>query len=293
MRLDYYCAVRMLDAKRKEITNKRTLKSFDGFVEKSEGSDFTEFLEDTLETADLLGEHIRLEFRSDEGRLYARASFHENKSLDESEIGQLSDYVNGQFIDGYSSSDIAVRRLLKLYWLEFIHEEISGPFKTEAKRPTTEKNKPSIKTDNVIRLRDAVRAGDVESVNALLNAGTKVDGVPTQIDQHFTEMPALSVAVGSDNLEIAKLLLQHGADPNCKRGIGPGLQGKSPIMRADSLEMIDLLLAAGADPNLKDEAGETLISWRRREASMFEDIFPEDAQQLRSMAAKIEKHLAQ
>lgn len=291
MRLDYYCAVKLRDAKREEITHVKTLKRFDGFVEKSEGSDFTEFLEDTLSDAHLLGEHIQLEFRPAEGRLYARASFHEKSPLDEAELEELSDHVRGQFIDGYASSDIALRRFLKQYWIEFVHEEISGPIKVDAPRPAQRKTKSAAKTDDLTRLRDAVKAGDAQAVSALLDAGVKIDGVPKPIDQYFTEMPALSVAASNDNLEIAKLLLSHGADPNNANGVGPGLQGKTAIMRTSSLDMIDLLLAAGADPNHKGEAGETLITWRRREADMMEDILPDHAKELRDLADKIERHL--
>lgn len=291
MRLDYYCAVKLRDSQGKEISDAKTLKRFDGFTEKSDGSDFTEFLEDTLETAELAGEPIRLEYRAEEARLYARASFHEARALDEAELEDLTDYVHGQFIDGYGSSDIAVRRFLKQYWIEFIHEEISGPIKIDAPRPAQRKTKSAAKTNDLTRLRDAVKTGDVQTVRALLDAGVKVDGVPKPIDQYFTEMPALSVAASNDNVEIAKLLLSHGADPNNASGVGPGLQGKTAIMRTNFLDVIDLLLAAGADPNHKDEAGETLITWRRREADMMEDILPDHAKELRDLADKIERHL--
>jgi hypothetical protein len=290
MRLDYYCAILLRDAKRNEITDARTLKSFDGYIQKNKGSEFTEFMEDTLESANLIGEQIRLEFRAGDNRLFARSSFHEDAPLTDTEVEELSDYVQGQFIDGYGSSDIEIRRLFKVYWIEFNQEQITGPFKTKSKRPKKRKT-TSVKTNNVMRLRDAVKAGDSDLVISLLDAGTRVDAVPTPIDQHFTEMPALSVAAESGNLKIAEILLQRGADPNCKSGIGPGLQGKTPIMRCDSLAMINLLLAAGADPQLKDEAGETLISWRRREAEMLQDILREAAQELHALADKIEKHL--
>jgi len=98
MRLDYYCAIILRDAKRNEITDTNTLKSFDGYIEKNEGSDFTEFLEDTLEYANLIGEKIRLEFRADDKRLFARSSFHEDISLTDAEVEELSNYVKGQFI---------------------------------------------------------------------------------------------------------------------------------------------------------------------------------------------------
>src|SRR3989304_7826884 len=55
----------------------------------------------------------------------------------------------------------------------------------------------------------------------------------------------LIFAVFSDNLEGARILLEHGADPNARRE-GPGPSG-SALFSAGDRAMIDLLLSHGAD----------------------------------------------
>jgi len=65
------------------------------------------------------------------------------------------------------------------------------------------------------------------------------------------------------HLEVVKLLLEHGADPNVKNR-----DGKTPLHNAASeghLEVVKLLLERGADPNVKDDDGNTPLhnaAWR-------------------------------
>lgn len=68
----------------------------------------------------------------------------------------------------------------------------------------------------------------------------------------------LHVAAGNNDLELARLLLGHGADANARDAAG-----HTPLYFAThqrDLEMMTLLLEAKADPNAKDNAGETLMA---------------------------------
>jgi len=69
----------------------------------------------------------------------------------------------------------------------------------------------------------------------------------------------LIFAVFSDNLEGARILLEHGADPNARRE-GPGPSG-SALFSAQDRPMIDLLLSHGADLELRDNDGRTTLLW--------------------------------
>ncbi|HEY4788159.1 MAG TPA: hypothetical protein VIH57_19025 [Bacteroidales bacterium] len=64
---------------------------------------------------------------------------------------------------------------------------------------------------------------------------------------------ALVMAVFSNNLQLAKKLIFHGADVNFRlNGFGSQLF-TTPLFEVKSTEMINLLLKSGADPNLKRE----------------------------------------
>ncbi|MFI4946312.1 MAG: ankyrin repeat domain-containing protein [Burkholderiales bacterium] len=87
-------------------------------------------------------------------------------------------------------------------------------------------------------LLEAVRHGDLAAVKAALDAGVPVD-TPFRYDR-----TALSFAAGRDNLEIVKLLLDRGADPNKK----DTFYGATPVnwaVNKGSVAMIRLLLERG------------------------------------------------
>ena len=90
-------------------------------------------------------------------------------------------------------------------------------------------------------LLEAVRRGDLAAVRAALDAGVPVD-TPFRY-----ERTALSFAAGRDNLEIVKLLLERGADPNKK----DTFYGASPMNWAadkGSVAMIRLMIERGGTP---------------------------------------------
>jgi ankyrin repeat protein len=67
----------------------------------------------------------------------------------------------------------------------------------------------------------------------------------------------LMVAAFSNNLDGARILLEHGADPNARR-VTP--DRASAIFFADT-EMIDLLVRYGADVELRSGQGQTPLWW--------------------------------
>lgn len=89
-------------------------------------------------------------------------------------------------------------------------------------------------------LYHAVLIGDIKRAKECLANG----GDPNYIEMIRT---LLVVAVINDNLEMARLLLDHGANPNLK-----SKDGLTPLMEAHSRELVKLLAEYGADPNVTD-----------------------------------------
>lgn len=101
-------------------------------------------------------------------------------------------------------------------------------------------------------LMDATIDGDTEELSKLLKKGAD----PNEQEDEFGST-ALIVASDNDQMDAAKILLEHGADPN----LGD-FSGYTPLMEAvfmENKEMIQLLLEHGADPNLSDSEGMTAI----------------------------------
>ena len=96
-------------------------------------------------------------------------------------------------------------------------------------------------------LKSAAEAGDVKFVRALLKMGAEVDTTSTGAT-------ALHTAVQWDQLEIVRLLLAAGANPNAE-----DVDMCTPLMLARSLECVDLLLAAGASVDFADQVGTEVV----------------------------------
>jgi ankyrin repeat protein len=101
-------------------------------------------------------------------------------------------------------------------------------------------------------------SGLTGSVAALLDAGAKVDEAD---DDGIT---VLSWAAISNRLNIARLLIQHGADVNHvdKKGMTPLLYAAS-IDFGDSA-MVDLLLKSGARTTARTKEGLTALELARK-----------------------------
>jgi ankyrin repeat protein len=100
-------------------------------------------------------------------------------------------------------------------------------------------------------LRDAVLRGDVQVAGTLLNflgPDVEVDGEPL-----------LHTAVKKGKIEVLKMLLQRGTDPNKK-----DKHGKAPLHYAAEfccIKCVKLLLEAGADPRLPSKRGRTPLNY--------------------------------
>ena len=110
------------------------------------------------------------------------------------------------------------------------------------------------------RLVEAVKAGDLETVRALLTE---------QIDVSVAEADgatALHWAVHRNELETARLLLQAGADVNAANDYG--VTALSLACVNGNAEMVETLLKAGADPNAARLSGETTLMTAARTGSV-------------------------
>ena len=102
--------------------------------------------------------------------------------------------------------------------------------------------------NNTDKFRDAVIKNDIDKVIEMINNGVEIDTVCT----HYHNRTPLCDTAVYDNIELAKILLDHGADVN-------GNGGELPIFLTDNLYMIKLLVSYGADINMKNKYGETRL----------------------------------
>lgn len=90
----------------------------------------------------------------------------------------------------------------------------------------------------------AAALGELEQVRHIL------DGAPQRVQEtRPSGRRPLSAAIESDHDDIARLLLERGADPNWSEPTAPKGRALQAAARAGRTEMVDLLLAHGADPN--------------------------------------------
>ena len=105
--------------------------------------------------------------------------------------------------------------------------------------------------DNMSALWEAVSSGRLDDAARLIELGADVN----RLHENYGSL--LMVAAADPNLDMARLLLAHGADVNAQWWEGTAL------MRATGSgneQMVELLLSAGADPALGDDRGETPLS---------------------------------
>lgn len=118
-------------------------------------------------------------------------------------------------------------------------------------------------------LHAAIQSNNMELIEALLDAGARVDTV-----SRGTGTP-LHQAANSGNIPVADLLIKRGADVNaldCCNGITP-LHVAVTRTNPTSISMTTLLLAWGANPNARTNAGRTpLIEARDASAAMVHEL---------------------
>lgn len=103
---------------------------------------------------------------------------------------------------------------------------------------------------NTTPLYGAARNGSLELVKLLVSKGAKVNAV----NKEFS-MP-LAKAVQADNLEIAKFLLEHGADKTINHSDD---EFQTAIFKARSAKMAQLLIANGANVSESDKKGLSVL----------------------------------
>jgi ankyrin repeat protein len=118
----------------------------------------------------------------------------------------------------------------------FDFDQVADPFAEEEKER------------KLMELSYAVSSGDADTVKALLSEGISAD---SEIGNS-----GITLLMQAKNAQIAKLLLDAGADVNRRDKSGRSVLHHIANREADSL-MVALLLRAGANVNLKDNSGET------------------------------------
>lgn len=108
-------------------------------------------------------------------------------------------------------------------------------------------------------------SGQFECVSRLLSQASVVD-----IPDSLHAWTPLFEAVMQNSLDCAKLLLQHGANPNARST--PGNRQETPLFHATSLEMVLLLESYGADLDAissENQYAFEQVAWRSLELLQF------------------------
>ena len=103
----------------------------------------------------------------------------------------------------------------------------------------------------------AVRVGNIGKVRALIEKGTSVNVKDENGD------PLLYFSICWSKFDIAKLLIEHGADVNARNGIMDTSLHRAAFcvyQNKKALDVVKLLIEHGADVNAKDEHEFTPLS---------------------------------
>lgn len=104
----------------------------------------------------------------------------------------------------------------------------------------------------------AAKAGDLDKVQALVNAGADVNATDPN---DLWERTALMQAARLGHADVVKFLLSKGADVT-KQGEGTGASPLKEAAYKGHVEVVNALLAAGAKPDFNtDEQGRSPLVW--------------------------------
>ncbi len=105
-------------------------------------------------------------------------------------------------------------------------------------------------------LQSAIVKGDTPRAAALIRSGMELNfNFDDLLPRQRTYESPLTMAIFRGRLDIARLLLDAGADASRRDG-----SGQTPVHRAKSAEAIRLLIRFGADPNAQDSTGRTAVA---------------------------------
>ena len=114
-------------------------------------------------------------------------------------------------------------------------------------------------------LHIATQAGFLAISEVLLAKGANPNAVLVRHAERTDDTPQfggpLNAALDRSRLDVVRLLLDKGADPNLRDEGRPWPRdsGNPPLLFAQSKEAVQLLLSKGADPNLPGRQGTTLL----------------------------------
>jgi ankyrin repeat protein len=112
---------------------------------------------------------------------------------------------------------------------------------------------------NKILLLQYVFDGQLDFIKSLINTGIDVDTCQEKGMTHENGRTALILAISEEYLEIVKILIESGADPNLRDEDS----SDSPLIyavRKQNTEIVDLLVKSGANINYQNTNGDTAIS---------------------------------
>ena len=104
-------------------------------------------------------------------------------------------------------------------------------------------------------IQAAIATRDTERTAAFVRARRPLDFNFNDSHRGRSHESPLTMSVNRNSPDIARLLLEGGADPNRRDGAGA-----AAIHQARSAQLVRLLVQAGADPNLLDARGRTAIA---------------------------------
>ena len=109
------------------------------------------------------------------------------------------------------------------------------------------------------RLHDAARAGNLNEVRRLIDEGCDVSGIDADLHQ-----TPLHYAAEGEHLDVARILLERGADVDAHHVESIGETPLGLVAATCSVEMAELLVQHGADPTLPGWMQQTALSRAER-----------------------------
>jgi len=146
-------------------------------------------------------------------------------------------------------------------------------FKNAEMQAWIEKEKKRL--DDEFALRDAAGKGNLQQVKDFVERGVAIN-TPKK------NQSPLSWAIQKNHFDVAKYLIEHGADVNAQ---GFGLK-KAPLIDAAQFanpKIVELLLANGANVNAKDTLGNTALMWGLSKTAVRRQFEGEDTKSIAAM----------